>query len=374
MTNRGLCSLSWVSVIAFISSFGPLAAGAPPDPRQQSTSGKTSGASEALIDALEKPVLASRPLIRAGRLELDSRYITNKIQSVYEKFTTHYTVYFDGTKLRMDSEARFPDHTVLERRISSDNQLIVADCLSPGHPLPAILITEATEQKAAESGLFHPALVGLRARSISEIGHIGIRNPLEPGDMVDASVTDVKFEGRPAKQITYGAGSGHRIQVKIWVSADGKNAVLGIRIESRVGSPPTPHVWEIVSEPKLWPPQDIWYPSRVTYRFYDAGSLIQEEVATIDALVYDQPPSDAIFTLAGLEPEQGREIVLNGTELMAWDHGKLAPLRAGALPEPVGAATPGRQPFKWLLVGNGVFLIGVAAFLIFRFLRKRGTL
>jgi hypothetical protein len=374
MTNRGLCSLSWVSVIAFISSFGPLAAGAPPDPRQQSTSGKTSGASEALIDALEKPVLASRPLIRAGRLELDSRYITNKIQSVYEKFTTHYTVYFDGAKLRMDSEARFPNHTVLERRILNDNEFITADRLSPGHPLPAILVNQATERMAPESGMFHPALVGLRAQSIIVIGHIGVFNPFERGDRVDLSVTDGKFEGRAAKQISFRAGRGHRTSVKISLSADQAGAVLGIRVESTVGSPPTPHVWEIVSEPKLWPPQDIWYPSRVTYRFSEAGSLIEEEVATIDSLVYDQAPPEAVFTLAGLQPEQGREVVMHGAELMAWDQGKLAPLRAGAPSEPVDVGPAGRQRFNWILLANGVFLIGVATFLAFRFLRKRGTL
>jgi hypothetical protein len=222
--------------------------------------------------------------------------------------------------------------------------------------------------------MFHPALVGLRASSIIEIGHVGVFNPFERGDRVDPSVTDVKFEGRAAKQISFRAGTGHRISVKIWVSAEQRSAVLGIRVESAVGSPPTPHVWEVVSEPKLWPPQDIWYPSRVTYRFSEAGSLIEEEVATIDSLVYDQAPPEAVFTLAGLQPEQGREVVMHGTELMAWDQGKLAPFRAGAPPEPVDVGPAGRQRFNWILLANGVFLIGVATFLAFRFLRKRGTL
>jgi hypothetical protein len=67
-------------------------------------------------------------------------------------------------------------------------------------------------------------------------------------------------------------------------------------------------------------------------------------------------------------------VVMHGTELMAWDHGQLAPLRAGAPSEPVDVGPAGRQRFNWILLANGVFLIGVATFLAFRFLRKRGTL
>lgn len=375
MTHRRTCRWRLMNALALIVAFQVLADRAvASDETSQSGSRPAKNALEQLIDTLERPVLDSRQQLRVGRLELDSRYITNKIQSVYEKFTTHFTVYFDGAKLRMDSEARFPNHTVLERRILNDNEFITADRLSPGHALPAILVNQATERMAPESGMFHPALVGLRAESIIEIGHIGVFNPFERGDRVDLSVTDVKFEGRAAKQISFRAGKGHRTSVKTWVSADQRSAVLGIRVESTVGSPPTPHVWEIVSEPKLWPPQDLCYPSRVTYRFSEAGSLIEEEVATIDALVYDQAPPEAVFTLAGLQPEQGREIVLHGTELMAWDQGQLAPLRAGAPSEPVDVVPAGRQRFNWILLANGVFLIGVATFLAFRFLRKRGTL
>jgi hypothetical protein len=374
MMNRSTGSLHWASALAVMLSFGSLAAGAPPDSKEESRSRQSSDASERLIDALEKPVLESRGLIRAGHLELDSRYTVEKTQPIYEKFTTHYTVSFDGTKLRMDAERRFPDHSVLERRVLSNNQLIAADRLSPGHALPAILITEATDRKAAESGMFPPAIVGLRAEPITQIGHVGVFNPFERGDRIDASVADVKFEGRLAKQISYRGGSGHRVGVKVWLAADRTNGVLGIRIESTVGSPPTPHVWETVNEPRLWPPHDLWYPSRITYRFYEAGSLVQEEVATIDAFVYDQTPPDAVFTLAGLQPEQGREIVLNGTELMAWDQGQLAPLRANPSPEPVGVRSGEGQRFRWILLANGVFLFGVATFLVFRLLRKRGTL
>jgi hypothetical protein len=375
VTHRRICRWRLMNVLALVVAFQVLADRAvASDETRQSGSRPANAALERLIDTLESPVLESRPQLRVGRLELDSRYTTHKTQPIYERFTTHFTVYFDGTKLRMDLERRFPDHTVLERRVSSDSEFIIAHGPSPGHALPAILVNQASERQAPESGMFHPALVGLRAESIIEIGHIGVFNPFERGDRVDLSVTDVKFEGRAAKQISFRAGTGHRISVKIWVSADQQSAVLGIRVESAVGSPPTPHVWEVVSEPKLWPPQDIWYPSRVIYRFSEAGSLIEEEVATIDALVYDQPPPEAVFTLAGLQPEQRREVVMHGTELMAWDQGKLAPFRAGAPSEPVDVGPAGRQRFNWILLANGVFLIGVATFLAFRFLRKRGTL
>lgn len=122
----------------------------------------------------------------------------------------------------------------------------------------------------------------------------------------------------------------------------------------------------------MWSPNNLWYPSRVTYRYYEAGSLLEEEVSTIDELVYDQAPADAVFTLAGLEPEQGRAIVMDGTQLMAWNDGKLAPMRGPPPAEPVDVALRGRQRFNWLLVANGVFLLAVAVFLLVR-LRGRNS-
>jgi hypothetical protein len=371
MTRRRASALRWVLTLTPIFWGRALAGGAPPPDFTNQPSPEASVASERLIEALEKPLLESRQHLRAGRLELDSHYTTNKTQPIYEKFTTHYTVLFDGLKLRMDRERRFPDHRVSERRILNENQFIRADPAQPERRLPALEVNTASAGLASQSDLFQPYLVGLRAAPIGEIGHAGIFDPFERGDRANARVSDEAFGGRPAKQISFEAGSGHRTSVKIWMSPDHGNGVLGIRVESTVGSPPRRHVWETVNELRRWPPVNLWYPSRVTYRLTEGGSLVEEEDVTVDELIYDQAPAEKAFTLVGLQPEQGREVVVDGTQLMAWNDGKLAPITGALVPEPLDAASRSRQRFNWILVGNGVFLLAIAVFLIVRMRASR---
>jgi hypothetical protein len=353
-------------MIALICSFYDFTSGAAPqdvDKNANSSPHQATEASLAVIDALEKSVLESRQQVRAGKLELDSRYTTNKTQPIYETFTTHYTVYYEGTKIRMDRERLFTDHRVLERRILNDKQFIRADAASPVHGLPAIEVNAASTRLAAQSDLFPPGLLGLRAAPITQLGHTGLFDPFERADTTNSSVSDAVVEGHPAKLIEFQAGKNHATNVKIWMSRDQRSGVLGIRLESTVGSPPRPHVWEAINEPRLWPPVDLWYPARVTYRFYDAGLLIEEEIATIDELIYDRAPTEGVFTVGALQPEQGREVSIDGTQLMVWNDGKLAPLRRPSL-EPGEAASRGRQRFNLLLLLNGIFLLAVAVFII----------
>ncbi len=158
--RRGL--LRWVIAISQISWFCALMGGAPPpDSTGQTIPPQETATLERLIDALEKPLMESRRAVRAGRLELDSRYTTNKTQPVYEKFTTHYTVYFDRAKLRLDRERRFADHRVVERRIFDGNQFIRADAPSHERGLPAIEVNPSSAPIAKNSDMFHPNLVGL---------------------------------------------------------------------------------------------------------------------------------------------------------------------------------------------------------------------
>jgi hypothetical protein len=322
------------------------------------------------LDALEKQLLASRERMRAGRLELTSRYTTNKTQSIYETFTTHFTVYFDGPKLRMDREKRFTDHRALDHRILNRKQYIRADARSRSAGLPDIEIYPASVSSASQADIFHPKLVGLFPEPIARLPRTNLFNPFERADRTKQSVSDVTFEGRAATLVNFEAGSKHQINVKIWLTPDGANEVLGIRVESTADSVPSSRVWEIISAPKLWPPNDLPYPSRVTYRYYEDASLIEEEIATVEALVYDQPPDDTVFTLAAIQPEQGREAIVNGTDLMAWNDGKLAPLKTPV--EPPESTSSRQQRLNWLLLANGVFLLGTAALLVHRMMRKRG--
>lgn len=257
------------------------------------------------------------------------RHVVFKGQSVrYERLRD------DGSADRfVFTEDRFIQH---DNRVDPDGVLRMADVGS-----------RESFDKLKET-VFDPRRLGMVPVLSGLLYLHDIDSLLGRADRRDVRVDDGTLSGFTTKVLSFELFGGER--VRYWIAPEAAYSVIRCEFEWDGG------VDVVESDLVHYPDAGVWFPSRVTYKRWEDGTVTQEEVVTVESAVFGGEIADETFELAGLDLPQGLIVYdISSQTSSTWDGSQLVPRESRVPPEAFPAAPAGRSGLYLMLwLGGGV--------------------
>ncbi len=318
------------------------------------------------IRAIEQRALDHRARIKSGIFAIDWQY-TNLSKGVSESpVKRSVRIWVDGDSIRGDFARVYPQDSSLAGKtyretISVHHGVLrhYSDEELTGGGRIATEILPLGGSHARTYTVPDPRLLGTNPVAFLNLVYSSLHQWIgKAASAPDAKVTVEDFSGEQAHRISFTLPDD--VSASLWyydkkLSAaciDVKQFDIRERADSRLGM--------IAGYG--------WFPSKVTYRRWEGGNLINEDVADVNVIQINEPIDSSVFDFPGMDLPLGtlvsdrtnksnKQFVLTATGLREWkddglERGLLQPTK--------------RSKTTILLIINGLIFLGLALYYIFR--------
>ena len=251
----------------------------------------------------------ARTLIEAAiglRKQLGSGKLAIRVLNMNETHPIRWTLFFDerGHYRSDTSHNGNTDRLVIPHEIVTPKQVIVD--YGRGDPIDV-----RSTPNAAVTCCFHPRIFGYVPSQIQALGQYGMNHLLLNHEyMLDERAVKSAVHGQGAWLCTARHKQDAKATIKTWVITEYGPVIAKIEADQGSGGD-TRQVHSVESRYKKF--GSVWFPETIDVLRTKGGSVTMQESATIESAEFG-PVADKVFTLAGLELLEGRQVQIDGRE------------------------------------------------------------
>jgi hypothetical protein len=309
-----------------------------------------------------------------------------KFRSEYKSPThrrSHGELWFDGAKTRMDVYYPYEGDTRIygglsphpgethyrETKCVTDEECIkyTSARVASGQYIAVLLRERGHEESMKIVMVTDPRLIGTVASAFLDLAVYTFGLGHAEAGWKPGAVTPVEYRGIDCWEAEFSHPSGSDVR-KILDPTKGFSVVYD---EASFGSEENFTLDTLECSLSQHQPSGIWFPSKCVYERTTGGKQISYEELEIEVVSMNEPLSDKIFQLAGMDIPPGRDINRGPPDprgSVYWNGEQIVPVSASVrdLPE----AEPERR--RWLFIGVSVALSLITFSLLWRYLKNRG--
>ena len=299
-------------------------------------------------------------------------------QSVGQSTAIRYFIAFDPRRLRFDWQGRRLESETWGGKV----QYVVTPQGFIDNSLPPANVTigaaNVYDDPYRQFGIWRPVALGM-AMTTTEMARRGMYAYLDRNDRNQVTRSQDVLDGLTTWRIDYQLELGlGRSAVSVWFAPEYSNSVVRIVKTSEVdyGGQTSVTTQTLSSTYAQYPTENIWFPRTVDYTSTTDGEVLIEERIIVEEASFGIPIADEMFTLAGLNIEEGRYVSdLSSPNSFAFTGGQVKRVQdpdEAPIPLPT-EALKGRGNVAWLLWINVIILAfaGIAFFVSYLRTRRR---
>lgn len=275
----------------------------------------------AQVSDFETQALAARQAIRSVDLEFTSEYVRSRKVGgpLDDRRTNRVHVWWINDRCRVD-RTRDSGDVRRESSIWTPGRFVdwAEDYVGKGR-----LVLSIREYDPNDPPL-DPRKLGIVCSDSFNLCMQPLDNYVTNAMRESTEETDVQLEGKPCRLITI--STPNAVVRKMWFSKDEGGSLVKITVEKDANYRMAMEV--AVSQD---PATSIWFPKQVKFERIEAGTLRTGEEVRVNAVTFNQPIADRVFTIAGMNVPVGWPVYdqIDGTgEQLAWDGERVVAVQA----------------------------------------------